>query len=54
MMEVPSSFTYNIENKEILKSYLKFGAWAESGGTLFKDWYLDNPGYRDNSLLYIK
>ncbi len=54
MIEVPSSFTYNIEKNEILKSYLNFGAWAESGGTLYKDWYLDNTGYRNNSLIYTK
>jgi LruC domain-containing protein len=54
MLEVPSSFAYNIETKDILKAYLKFGAWAESGGTLFKDWYKDTAGYRDNSLLYVK
>jgi LruC domain-containing protein len=54
MLEVPSSFAYNIETKDILKAYLKFGAWAESGGTLFKDWYKDTAGYRDNSLLYLK
>ena len=54
IIEVPSTFNYNIETKEILKSYLKFGSWAESGGTLYKDWYLDNTGYRDNSLIYTK
>lgn len=54
MIEVPSSFAYDIEKKDILKAYLKFGAWAESGGSLYKDWYLDKPGYRDNSLIYSK
>jgi len=52
MIEVPSTFSYNIESKDILKSYLHFGDWAQSGGTLFKDWYLDSPGYRDNTLIY--
>jgi LruC domain-containing protein len=54
MLEVPSSFSYNIEKNDITKSYLKFGAWAESGGTLFKDWYIDLPGYRENSIIYNK
>jgi len=54
MMEVPSSFQYPIEQKDILKAYLKFGTWAESGGSLFKDWYMNKPGYRDNSLIYNK
>jgi LruC domain-containing protein len=54
MMEVPSSFQYPQETKDILKAYLKFGAWAESGGSLFKDWYLDKSGYRESSLIYQK
>jgi len=54
MLEVPSSFAYTVEKKDILKAYLKFGAWAESGGSLFKDWYIDKPGYRDNALIYSK
>jgi len=54
MLEVPSSFAYTVEKNDILKAYLKFGAWAESGGSLFKDWYMDKPGYRNNALIYIK
>jgi len=54
MLEVPSSFQYPIEKKDISKAYLNFGAWAESGGTKFKDWYLDKPGYRENGLIYRK
>jgi len=54
MLEVPSSFQYPIEKKDISKAYLNFGAWAESGGTKFKDWYLDKPGYREKSLIYSK
>ena len=30
MMEVPSSFSYDIEKKDITKAYLNFGGWAES------------------------
>jgi len=54
MMEVPSSFQYPIEKNDLSKVYLNFGAWAESGGTKFKDWYLDKPGYRENKLIYSK
>ena len=54
MMEVPSSFSYSIEKNDIIKVYLKFGEWAESGGSLYKDWYMDKSGYRDNSLIYRK
>jgi LruC domain-containing protein len=54
MLEVPSSFQYTTERNDITKAYLKLGAWAESGGSLYKDWYLDLSGYRDNSLIYSK
>jgi LruC domain-containing protein len=52
MMEVPSSFQYPIEKNDITKAYLKFGAWAESGGTQYTDWYQNKPGYRESSLIY--
>ncbi len=54
MMEVPSSFQYAIEKNDITNVYLKFGAWAESGGSKFSDWYMDKNGYRNNSLIYNK
>ena len=54
MMEVPSSFQYAIERNDLTKVYLKLGAWAESGGSLFKDWYMDKPGYIESSLIFKK
>lgn len=54
MMEVPSSFQYSIETNDITKAYLKFGAWAESGGSLSVDWYMDKTGYRNSSFIYTK
>ena len=54
MMEVPSSFQYATETSDITKAYLKFGAWAESGGSLYTDWYMDKTGYRTSSLIYTK
>lgn len=41
------------EGKSINKAYLKFNDWAESGGTLFPDWYKNLPSYRDESYLKI-
>lgn len=54
MMDLPGSFEYMIEKNDIIKGYTKFGAWAESGGVLFPDWYLDKPGYRNSLLIYKK
>ncbi len=47
-------FVWPLENKEITQGYLKFGAWAQSGGTDFADWYKDLEGYRDNQYLDIQ
>jgi len=51
---ISSSFSYTIETKQITSAYLMFATWAESSGTLYPDWYLNNPGYRDESNIYSK
>jgi LruC domain-containing protein len=35
------------EKIDITNAYNFFGAWAESGGSQFIDWYKDNPGNRN-------
>jgi len=45
-------FDYPVEKSEILAAYLKFAEWATSGGTLYQDWYLNLPDYRNESLIY--
>jgi LruC domain-containing protein len=44
-------FKWMKEKQEIIKGYLHFADWAESGGTQYADWYKDLPGYRDNTFL---
>ncbi len=51
-IEIPVRFDYPIETIDILQTHLKFAEWAISGGTLFQDWYLDKPGYRNQSNIY--
>jgi len=51
-IEIPEDFEYPIEKADILTAYLKFADWATSGGTSFEDWYLDEPGYRNNTNIY--
>lgn len=53
-IEIPVTFEYPYEKVDILTVYLKFAAWASSGGVEFPDWYLDLPGYRNASLIYQK
>ncbi|MBU2649682.1 MAG: LruC domain-containing protein [Bacteroidetes bacterium] len=52
VINIPEEFEHMIEREDIITGYLKFVAWAESGGVLFQDWYMDLPGYRDNSVIY--
>ena len=37
---------------DFLQAYKKFAAWAESNGSSFSDWYLNNADYRDNTKIY--
>ncbi|MEI6455652.1 MAG: LruC domain-containing protein [bacterium] len=53
-IRISSSFSYTFENKEITSAYLMFAPWAESSGTLYPDWYLDVPGYRNAANIYLR
>jgi|GEM_PF-3185634 len=50
---IPDDFSYPYERTDIMKAYLKFQSWAESGGKLYKDWFLINSSeYRNNEKIY--
>ena len=51
-VRISSSFDYTNESAQITSAYLKFAAWAESGGVQYTDWYLKNSGYRDESNIF--
>lgn len=51
--DVPHYFVWPKEKVEIIKKYKKIAEWAESGGVVYDDWYLDNDGYRDEEFLDI-
>ncbi len=53
-INIAKKFDYTWENVQVINGYLKFGNWAESGGSSFPDWYLDSSGYRDASQIYTK
>lgn len=46
-IDIPFKWSYPSEMSVILNAYPDFKKWAESGGTLNKDWYLtnSNPNY---------
>lgn len=52
VIEIPVSFDYPNEKIDILDAYLKFADWAISSGVIFNDWYLEEPGYRNDDNIY--
>ena len=51
-LNIYETFSYTNEKIEILNGYNHFAEWANSSGTSFADWYLDNSGYRNNDAIY--
>ncbi|HMM11546.1 MAG TPA: LruC domain-containing protein [Bacteroidales bacterium] len=51
-INIVERFEYPIEKTEVIDAHLKFGEWAESGGSLFNDWFKDRQGYRNTSKIY--
>jgi LruC domain-containing protein len=50
-----NGFSYPIEGVDISKAYLHFLDWANSGGTIYTDWYSNTgSGYRNTSNIYTK
>ena len=53
VLNLPVSFSYPKETSQITWAYLHFVEWAESGGTLYTDWYSNTgAGYRDALYIY--
>ncbi|PKP29488.1 MAG: hypothetical protein CVU00_15385 [Bacteroidetes bacterium HGW-Bacteroidetes-17] len=53
-IKIIEQFDYPIEKAEILNAYPKFADWAESGGTIYNDWYKEIIGYRNENYIYHK
>lgn len=48
-LETPVPLDYPTEKTDIVTAHLKFGSWAESSGSLYQDWYDNQPGYRNSN-----
>ncbi len=51
-LNISGQFDYPIEKIEVSQAYLHFLQWVQSNGNNYPDWYLDQPGYRDDSKIY--
>jgi LruC domain-containing protein len=51
-LHMPVVFQYPSEKTSIISAYLKFAEWAQSGGTSYPNWYMDEPGHISSSGLF--
>lgn len=51
-LNIPSEIKYATEESEFNWGYLHFLSWAQSGGSLYSNWHIDLPGYRNETFLY--
>ncbi len=51
-INIYESFDYPKERVDVLSTYLHFADWAQSGGTLYPDWYKNLSGYRNTENIY--
>ena len=51
-IDIMHDFKVPKEKTAVNIAYNFFGQWATSGGFQFKDWYKDNPGYRNVDKIY--
>lgn len=52
-LNITNSIPYTHTTNDFVTAYLKFAEWAQSNGTLYTDWYINNNGYRDASKLFV-
>lgn len=54
-LNIPSSFSYPLENNRVDGAYLHYGTWATTSGSSYADWYGNTAsGYRNTNRLYHK
>jgi LruC domain-containing protein len=51
-INIITSFDWPVEKAAIDNTYTHFVEWAESEGSIYTNWYEDEPGYRNNELIY--
>jgi len=51
-INILQGFNHTTEKKAINEGYLHFMEWAASAGTIYGDWFLNLPGYRDDTKIY--
>lgn len=50
---LPTSWSWPVERTPVNEAHLEFVDWAESGGTVYSDWYLSKGHNRNQELLFF-
>lgn len=50
--DIIDQFAYPYEKKAILQGYLKFAPWSSTSGAVHYDWFVPNPGYRNDNFIF--
>ncbi len=53
MLNIDANIVYPQEGNDISTGFLKLLDWVNSGGISYADWYMDKPGYRNKTKLYV-
>ena len=53
-INLPVEFDYPEEEESMSDAFLFFDTWAQSTNTQFRDWYVNQPGYRSTTKIYQK
>lgn len=51
-IETAETFSYPAEKEDVVQTFNYFSIWAQSGGSISQDWYLDFSGFRNNGKVY--
>jgi LruC domain-containing protein len=51
-LNIAEEFDWVIEAQDVTGAYLFFADWAESGGFMSTNWYLNESSFRNNSFIY--
>ena len=51
-MDFSQAFNYTSEKIPVIQGYNYMQYWAENSGSLYKDWFLDKPGYRNPDKIF--
>ncbi|MDZ7848196.1 MAG: LruC domain-containing protein [Owenweeksia sp.] len=51
-LNIIGGFEYPVEKTDIVEAHNFFDIWAQSGGSMHTDWFMDFPGYRASGKVY--